>query len=94
MNIDTYNKYKREADDAKADADRAQGAFDQLMERLKAEYKCDNAKDARKLLDDLERKKNKAEEEFEEALKDYEKKWGKRDGGKDDEPERKKRTAD
>lgn len=79
MNEDQFRRIQREVTDAKADADRAQGALDQLIERLKQEFDCDDLKAAKKLLLELRTKRDAAEESFQKAIKDYERKW-KRDG--------------
>ena len=72
---DTYRKLKRDVDTAKAESDRAKGALDQLTKQLRDEFECTDLKEAKELLEELEAKKNKAQEKFEDTLKDYEKKW-------------------
>ena len=75
MNEDQYRRLKSEVETAKAEADRAQGALDQLITRLKEEFDCSNLKEAKRLLDDLEIKRDKAQESFLEAMTNYQKKW-------------------
>lgn len=75
MNEDQYRRLKREVEQAKAEAERAQGALEQLMKRLKEEFECEDIKSAKKLLAELQEKKEKAERAFDRALKDYELKW-------------------
>lgn len=75
MNEDQYRKLKREVEQAKAEAERAQGALEQLMRRLGEEFECEDLKEAKRLLMDLQEKKEKAERAFDKALKDYEFKW-------------------
>jgi len=70
-----YRRLKQEVENTKAEADRAQGALDQLLVRLKDEFDCKDLKEARTKLVELETKKEKAEIAFSKALTDYEKKW-------------------
>ena len=70
-----YRKLKQEVENTKAEADRAQGALDQLLTRLKEEFDCSSLKEAKAKLAELEAKKKKAESVFEKVLADYEEKW-------------------
>lgn len=70
-----YRKLKQQVEEAKGEADRAQGALDQLLARLKEEFDCSNLKEAKAKLAELESKKKKAESVFEKVLADYEEKW-------------------
>lgn len=70
-----YLSLKREVEEAKANADRAQGALDELMDRLKQEFDCDSLKDAKALLADLQEKEEQAESAYLKAKSTYEKKW-------------------
>lgn len=70
-----YRKLKAEVEETKAEADRAQGALDQLLVRLKDEFECNNLKEAKAKLAELEAKKKKAEATFEKTLAAYEEKW-------------------
>jgi hypothetical protein len=70
-----YRRLKQEVEDTKAEADRAQGALDQLLSRLKDEFGCRNLKEAKAKLAELEEKKKKAESVFEKISKDYEERW-------------------
>lgn len=72
---DTYRRLKREVDAAKTESDRAKGALSQLVNQLKTEFKCENLKEAKALLEDLSAKRDKTQRRFEEAMKEYEKKW-------------------
>lgn len=70
-----YRKLKRDVDSTRSEAQRANGAYEQLMTQLKSEFGCKTLKEAKALLEDLEEKKAKAEKEFEKAMREYEKKW-------------------
>lgn len=75
MNEDQFRRLKREVEEAKAEADRAQGALDQIMARLKEEFDCTDLKSAKKLLAELSAKRDRAEASFNKAMADYERKW-------------------
>jgi len=70
-----YRKLKRDVEDAKAEADRAQGALDQLLVRLKDEFDCDNLKEAKTKLAALKNERNVAQVAFEDSMADYQKRW-------------------
>jgi len=70
-----YRKLKQEVEETKAEADRAQGALEQLLARLKEEFDCDSLKEAKAKLNELKAKKEKAQSVFEKVLEDYEEKW-------------------
>lgn len=70
-----YRKLKREVEQAKSDADRAQGSLDQLLARLKEEFNCKNLEEAKSLLRRLGKEAEDAKREFERHLHTYEEKW-------------------
>ena len=72
---ESYKRLKREVEEAKSEASRAQGALDQLLTRLKEEFECDTLEAAKKALAELGRKKEEAQEKFEKAMKSYQEKW-------------------
>ena len=76
MNEEDYRKLKRDVENARAEAERAKGAYDQLLAQLKEEYQCNSVEEAQALFRELVAKKDKAEKAFEKALKDYSQKWG------------------
>jgi len=70
-----YRRLKKEVEEAKAEADRAQGALDQLLTRLKEEFGCKDLKEAKALLTQLRLKRDTAQAAFTSAVEDYEEKW-------------------
>jgi len=70
-----YRELKEEVDSAKTEANKAQGALDQLLERLETEFKCKSLKEAKALLEELQTDRDAAEKSFVKALKSYEEKW-------------------
>jgi len=70
-----YRKLKREVEDAKSEADRAEGALAQLLKRLEEEFQCSNLREAKAMLTNFEAKEEKAKEAFDKSLKAYEERW-------------------
>ena len=70
-----FQALRQEVDEAKSEADRAQGALDQLNVRLRDEFGCRTLKEAKTKLSELQDQQAAAEKEFDTALKEYEKKW-------------------
>ena len=76
MNLKRFTALKQKAEDAQREADKAQGALDQLKERLKKEFQCNSLKDAETLLRKLEKEEKEAEREFDKSLAEFEDKFG------------------
>lgn len=70
-----FRKLKQEVEQARSDADRAQGTLDGLMAQLKEEFECETVEAAQQKLKKLQKKATDAETEFDEALAAYQKKW-------------------
>ena len=75
ISLETYRRLKREVEEATAEAERAKGALDQLMDQMKKDFGCSNAAEAKTLLKSLSDQRDKANAKFEKALKEYEAKW-------------------
>ena len=78
MSIDLkkYDRLKTKAERLQREADRAEGALEQLMYRLESEHGVNTLADAEKLLKRREREAAKAESEFGDALEAFEGQWG------------------
>ena len=76
MNVEKYQKLKKRVESLKAEADRAEGAKEQLMQKLQDEFDCSTVKEADELLSSLEVKKKKVESKYVKALTAFEDKWG------------------
>lgn len=72
---ETFQRLRKEVESTAAEAQRAQGAFDQLTRQLANEFECTNQKEAEALLAKLQRQAAKAKEQFEQQLREYKKKW-------------------
>lgn len=73
-----FNKLKKQADKDQQAADRAAGAYDQLLSRLKLEYGCDSPDKGAKLLKKLNGEIEALEHQFEEDLTEFENEYSKR----------------
>ena len=74
--LDRYQKMKRKADELRREADRAEGALEQLMEKLKEDFDCDTLEEAEQLSKRLEKEAKEAEEQFDVAVEEFEEEWG------------------
>jgi len=75
VDLKRYEELKSQVDKYQREADRAEGALAQLMERLESEHSCKTLKQAEKKVERLKKEANQAEEEFTIALAEFEKKW-------------------
>ena len=78
MNLAEYEKLKRKADKLKAEAERAAGALEQTMARLKEEFGCNTLADAEELLAVKKADEVKAKAGYENELGAFKKEWGER----------------
>ena len=74
-----FNDLKKQVEQEQQKADRAEGALEQLHEKLKEEFNCTSLQDAEDKLKELQKKKEKAEKAFDSALQDFDEKWGSSD---------------
>jgi predicted nucleic acid-binding Zn-ribbon protein len=77
IDIEEYNELKRKVELAKERADKASGALEQAMTRLKTEFKCNNIEEAEKKLKQLQNEVKKSKENFERFLNGFKKRWEK-----------------
>lgn len=70
-----YKRLRREVEVAKAEAERAQGALDQLLRRLEEEFGCKSLGEAKALLKDLQTERDRAASVLEDEMKRYETQW-------------------
>ena len=76
MDLPEYEKLKRKADRLKAEAERAAGALEQTMARLKEEFDCDTLADAEELLAVKKQEEAKAKKGYESELGAFKEEWG------------------
>lgn len=70
-----FLRLKAQVSQAQKEAAEAAGARSQLLETLQRDFGCNGTKEGEELLQRLERKLEKQEQELEEALQAYEEKW-------------------
>ena len=75
-NLERYNKIKEAVIAANKEADKAEGAENQIMQQLKNDYDCDSLKKAKALLKKLEVEKTKEQEQVDKELIEIEKEYG------------------
>ena len=75
VNLTTYNELKDKARTAKDAVSRAEGALEQHLKALKADFDCDTIEEAEKLLERMQNSHRELEEEAERLLGDFEEKW-------------------
>ena len=75
VTLDEYRRLKKKVNERKAAADRAAGAYDAAMQRLKAAG-YETVEEAQKGLDRLREQESAAEQEYKDELKRFEEKWG------------------
>jgi multidrug resistance efflux pump len=74
--LERYQKMKQRAADLRREADRAEGALEQVMKKLKDDFGCKTLKEAEQLQEKLTVEVEEADEKFGALLKDFEDKWG------------------
>lgn len=72
---DQLLEIKRRAEILRAERDKAQGALEQTMERLGAEFGCKTLGEAQTMLETLERKTARAKEKFETGFATFQKEF-------------------
>lgn len=80
MNVQEYKRLTAAAARLKTKSDRAAGALEQLMAKLKTDFDCDSLATARELLAAKKEEARVAEEKFDESLKKFDAKWGEKLG--------------
>jgi predicted nucleic acid-binding Zn-ribbon protein len=70
-----YRRLKSEVEEAVEQAQRARGALDQLMRQLEEEFGCKTLKQAKLVLEELRDKRDRLQEKFNQAVKEYNEKW-------------------
>ena len=77
MGMQDWQETKRKIEELKRQKDRADGAYDLLVQRLKEDFGCVNLQDAEDELDQLDSQIERLESQLTKALGKFEKKYGK-----------------
>lgn len=75
ISLTQYLQRKKKVEEAQQKVDRAEGALEQLMRRLKDEFKCSSLAKAKVRRKALKQQVKSAEEEYKKASKKFERKW-------------------
>lgn len=71
MNIQEYQALKSLIDHTQRDADRANGALDQLKSRLRNDFNCDSIEAAREMLNQSKTELDELEEKYDRLLAEF-----------------------
>lgn len=74
--IDRFQKFTEQIQEFQREIDKAKGVLDHLLKQLKEEFACDSLETATKLLKKKEKTAKAVESELEEALDEFEERWG------------------
>lgn len=77
IDVREFQQLKANVARLQREADKAEGAHAEHMNRLRTEFSCDTIEDACALLSDLESKLGKAEQKFKKMKDKFDKDWGK-----------------
>jgi predicted transcriptional regulator len=76
ITVERFQKLKRQEEESRREADRAQGALENLLKRLKEEFGCSGEEEAQRLLRRLSKESEKLEASLEEKVKRLEEEYG------------------
>ena len=76
IDLDAYARLRKRCEKAKDEVSRAEGALDQHMVSLKKDFDCETLEEAEALVEQLETEKNEASVKCEEAMAEFQEKWG------------------
>ncbi len=77
MDLARYNELKSAVDRARREHDRAVGARDELLRRLRAEHGCGSLEEAERELKRLRKEASGLSGRFDAKLAEFEEEWGK-----------------
>jgi len=75
IDLERYQSLKSNVERLRRESDRAEGALEQLMARLKEEYGCKTLSDAKELAGKLENEAAEATRKFNKELEEFEEEW-------------------
>ena len=73
--FDNFEALKREVEDVTRKRDKAAGALEQVLKRLKKDFGCRTLKEAKAKLVALEEQERKAAKDYTAKKEEFEKKW-------------------
>lgn len=75
IDVAEYQQLKSKVDKVRADADRAAGALERSLSQLKKDFDCGSLEAAEKLLKKLEREERVADQEYADAMAEFQTEW-------------------
>lgn len=76
LSIEEFRALQQQVDRHKRERDQAAGALEELLKRLKAEFGCDDLKQAKKLLAELQAEAERLEAKYKTRLTKFVREWG------------------
>lgn len=83
--LKTFIRLRKEEEEQREKASKAEGALDEIMSSIKKEFNCETLKESQTKLKILQKRKKKKEAEFEKAVEKYEEKWENNEDREDEE---------
>jgi len=80
VEIEQYTRLKKSVDDLRRRRDKAEGAFEQSLQRLKETIGVESEDEARRKLEELVEKAGRIERQYKLALRRFLEKWGEKLG--------------
>jgi len=75
-NLQRFLNLKNDVEMAQQKADKATGALEQLLTKLKEDFDCDSLREAKTLLKKLKHEEKSSGKKFEAAMQKFEDEWG------------------
>jgi hypothetical protein len=77
ISVEKFQALKKKAQDDKTEFDRAEGALEQKMEKLKKDHGCSTTAEAEAYIAKLQKEELEIETQYNAEFDKYEAKWGK-----------------
>lgn len=74
-NLDKFVRLKKKVEEKQQEADKAEGAFNQILKQLKTEFGCSCLEEAEGKLRRLEKQEKTDKKEFDNATNTFEETW-------------------
>ena len=75
MELKRYQQLKKQVAETNEEANRAEGALDQIMQQLKSEFNCTTIQQAETELKKLQQKQKQAEQKYKTELEKFEEQY-------------------
>ena len=75
IDLDKFQRLRKAAEQAKSEADKAQGVYEDGMKRIRSELSVETLEEADAKLRQMAEEEKAAEDKYNAAMKDFEEKW-------------------